>query len=80
MKPNRPRRDGRPSSRAKPDSRLRSTLSQIATVILAILRELFDESAYRRFLDRSRMESSPKAYAIFQQENEQTKSRRPRCC
>jgi hypothetical protein len=49
-------------------------------VILAILRELFDESAYRRFLDRSRLESSPQAYAIFQQENEQTKSRRPRCC
>jgi hypothetical protein len=34
----------------------------------AILREIFDESAYQRFLDRSRLESSPHAYAIFQQE------------
>ena len=69
----------RPSSRAKPGS-LRSTLSRMASVSLAILREIFDESAYQRFLYRSRLESSPNAYAIFQQENEQAKSRRPRCC
>jgi hypothetical protein len=47
---------------------------------VAVLREIFDESAYQRFLDRSRLESSPNAYAIFRQENEQAKSRRPRCC
>jgi hypothetical protein len=49
-------------------------------VIMAILREIFDESAYQRFLDRSLMESSANAYAIFRQENEQSTSRRPRCC
>jgi hypothetical protein len=49
-------------------------------VIVATLREIFDESAYQRFLDRSRLESSPHAYAIFQQETEQAKSQRPRCC
>jgi hypothetical protein len=61
-------------------SGLVSTLSQMASVSRAILREIFDEAAYQRFLDRSQLESSPSAYAVFQQENEQAKSRRPRCC
>ncbi len=76
-----PRGDGHPrtSKRAKP-GRLLSTLSKIARVSRAVLREIFDESAYQRFLDRSHQQTSPNAYAIFQQENEQAKSRRPRCC
>ncbi|HMB83308.1 MAG TPA: hypothetical protein VKI40_04570 [Terriglobales bacterium] len=78
---NNSRRDGRPrpSSRAKPGSLL-SMLFHMASVSRAILREIFDESAYQRFLDRSRLESSPNAYATFQQETEQAKSQRPRCC
>jgi hypothetical protein len=51
-----------------------------STVLVAALREIFDESAYQRFLVRSHLESSPNAYAVFRQENEQAKSRRPRCC
>jgi hypothetical protein len=74
-------RDSRPplSRRAKPGILL-SALSQMTTVVRAILREIFDESAYQRFLERSRLQSSSGAYAIFRQENEQAKSRRPRCC
>jgi hypothetical protein len=49
-------------------------------LLAAALREIFDESAYQRFLDRSRLQSSTEAYATFQQENEQARSRRPRCC
>jgi hypothetical protein len=49
-------------------------------LIVAALREIFDETAYQRFLDRSRMESSANAYAIFLKENELAKARRPRCC
>jgi hypothetical protein len=49
-------------------------------VLVAALQEIFDESAYQRFLDRSAMQSSVDAYAAFQQANEQAKSRRPRCC
>jgi hypothetical protein len=81
MKQNISRRDGRirPSSRAK-RSGLLFTLSQIASVSVAVLREIFDESAYQRFLERSQLQSSVNAYAIFQRENEQAKSRRPRCC
>jgi hypothetical protein len=62
------------------DSRRRLSLRELFGLIVAILREIFDESAYERFLDRSRLESSANAYAIFLRENEQAKSRRPRCC
>ena len=65
---------------ARLDSRGRLSLREVFGLIVAILREIFDESAYQRFLDRSCLESSPSAYAIFLQENEQAKSRRPRCC
>jgi hypothetical protein len=81
MKLNDSRRDGRirPSSQAKRGGPL-AVLSRVASVIQAILQEIFDESAYQRFLDRTCLQSSPNAYAIFQQENERAKSRRPRCC
>ena len=65
---------------ARLDIRERLSLRELCGLIVAVLREIFDESAYQRFLDRSRLESSSHAYAIFQQENEQAKSRRPRCC
>jgi hypothetical protein len=81
MKLNCSRRDGRirPSSQAKRGGLL-SALSRVTGTIQAILQEIFDESAYQRFLDRTRLQSSPNAYAIFLKENEQAKSRRPRCC
>jgi hypothetical protein len=50
------------------------------TVLVAALREIFDESAYARFLDRQRATSSPIAYAEFLRESEIAKARRPRCC
>ena len=50
------------------------------TVFRATLREIFDESAYQRFLDRSQLQSSPSSYAMFRQETEQAKALRPRCC
>jgi hypothetical protein len=81
MKLNRSRRDGRirPSGQAKRGGLL-SALSRVTSTIQAILQEIFDESAYQRFLDRTQLQSSPNAYAIFLKENEQAKSRRPRCC
>jgi hypothetical protein len=65
---------------ARLDSRGRLSLRELFGLIVAVLREIFDEAAYQRFLDRSHLESSPNAYAIFRRENEQAKSRRPRCC
>lgn len=46
----------------------------------AILREIFDESAYARFLERRHLSTSPHAYAEFLRENEVNRARRPRCC
>jgi hypothetical protein len=48
--------------------------------LLAVLREIFDESAYARFLAGKGKISSREAYAEFLQETEHTRSRRPRCC
>jgi hypothetical protein len=53
---------------------------QAAVVIASLLREIFDESAYCRFLERNRIPSSPTAYAAFREENDRLKARRPRCC
>jgi hypothetical protein len=55
-------------------------LQNAAGILLAMLREIFDESAYARFLRRTDMASSPAAYAAFWRERESTQSRRPRCC
>jgi hypothetical protein len=55
-------------------------LRKAINVVLAALREIFDESAYRRFLERKRMESSREAYAEFIREHELLRARRPRCC
>jgi hypothetical protein len=49
-------------------------------VLRAALREIFDESAYSRFLARNRLASSSGAYAAFRREHELAKARRPRCC
>lgn len=55
-------------------------LRTTAALLLATLREIFDEAAYTRFLLRSRLDSSRSAYAAFLQERESREQRRPRCC
>ena len=54
-------------------------LKQAARILISTLREIFDEAAYTRFLQRTRMASSPAAYAAFWRERE-TKAPKPRCC
>jgi hypothetical protein len=49
-------------------------------VLVEALREIFDEAAYARFLDRAGMASSSEAYAEFRREFEEAKVRRPKCC
>ena len=49
-------------------------------IVVATLREIFDEAAYDRFLLRKQMASSPRAYAAFRQESEDANMRRPKCC
>ena len=55
-------------------------MKRIAQIVLATLREIFDEAAYARFLQRHRMKSSRAAYAAFLRESEAARARRPRCC
>ena len=55
-------------------------LKQAGAILVTVIREVFDESAYQRFLSRAQMPSSPLAYAAFRRENEVLKTRRPRCC
>jgi len=55
-------------------------LRRVGTILLAMLREIFDESAYVRFLSRHGLTSSVEAYAAFVREAEIVKARKPRCC
>ncbi|MFZ0863586.1 MAG: hypothetical protein WCA27_18885 [Candidatus Sulfotelmatobacter sp.] len=57
-----------------------SRLVKAAQILLATLREIFDEAAYERFLSRTKMESSPSAYASFSRERESGQAPKPRCC
>jgi hypothetical protein len=52
----------------------------IARIVWAALREIFDEAAYSRFLQRAGIPSSAEAYASFCHERECRSARRPRCC
>jgi hypothetical protein len=56
-----------------------SHLKQTVTIFISALREIFDEAAYTRFLQRTNMASSPAAYAAFWRERE-SKAPKPRCC
>jgi hypothetical protein len=67
------------ADRAKANAIL-TAITRLFTVFIGALREIFDESAYSRFLNRQRMASSPAAYGEFLRENEVAKARRPRCC
>ncbi len=53
---------------------------RVLSLLMAALREIFDESAYARFLNRRQMVSSREAYAAFCREYDTAKARRPRCC
>jgi hypothetical protein len=49
-------------------------------ILVAALREIFDENAYARFLDREGLAESRESYRTFLREREAVIARRPRCC
>ena len=55
-------------------------LKSFRSIVVATLREIFDESAYARFLNQRHLGSSRAAYAAFRREHEVAKASRPRCC
>jgi len=59
---------------------LRKRVRHMVGIIRATLGEIFEESAYARFLQRYGLKSSRKAYALFLHESEASRGRRVRCC
>ena len=55
-------------------------LRRAVCLLWQVLREIFDEGAYSRFLEREGLCNSSSAYAIFRREDEALKLKRPRCC
>jgi hypothetical protein len=60
--------------------KLSAWLTRTAVLFVSCLREIFDESAYARFLRLHRVVSSSASYAEFCREQAAVKARRPRCC
>ena len=49
-------------------------------MLTAAVREIFDESAYARFLQREALVQGRESYRAFLRERETAIERRPRCC
>ncbi|HEY2116251.1 MAG TPA: hypothetical protein VGJ51_14225 [Candidatus Angelobacter sp.] len=59
---------------------LRRLCQNAWTVLLAVLREIFDESAYDRFLLRTDASRSIASYREFTRERDAAMQKKPRCC
>ena len=61
-------------------TRVKVRLRSFFGIVLAGLREIFDESAYERFLSRTGTFRSVASYREFLRERETAMAQRPRCC
>lgn len=59
---------------------MNDSLKQVYKLVWATLREIFDESAYSRFLVREKLTPSRDAYQLFATECARRNEQRPRCC
>jgi hypothetical protein len=57
-----------------------AAITRGVVLLAATLQEVFDESAYQRFLSRGNLSPSVESYAAFLTEHEKSRARRPRCC
>jgi len=55
-------------------------MNRVMQTIRATLREIFDESAYERFLLRTHASRSVASYRAFTRERYAAMLKRPRCC
>jgi hypothetical protein len=55
-------------------------MSRALQTISATLREIFDESAYERFLLRTHASRSIASYRAFTRERDAAMLKKPRCC
>ncbi len=56
------------------------SLRALGASILALLRELADENAYRRYLDTYGLAHSPQAWRAFSDERAKMRYSRAKCC
>lgn len=59
---------------------LRTHFQNAWSIIQAVFREIFDESAYERFLQRTKTPHTAESYRAFLRERESAMARKPRCC
>jgi hypothetical protein len=55
-------------------------LRRVFRILGAMLREVFDEAAYGRFLAQTGSHRSSASYREFMRERETATARKPRCC
>ncbi len=55
-------------------------INRVRCLAAAVLREVFDEAAYHRFLVRNHQTASAQSYAAFRRDHEALTVSRPRCC
>lgn len=56
------------------------SIRRFGRLLREALAEIFEESAYTRFLQRRRLVPGTDSYAEFLRERENTMARKPRCC
>ncbi len=59
---------------------MRDRVRKVGATLREMVREIFDESAYERFLARAGAVASRESYAEFLRENETARQKKPRCC
>jgi hypothetical protein len=59
---------------------IRQRFKSALHVLRSALREIFDESAYERFLQRTKTLHSAESYRAFMCERESAAAQKPRCC
>jgi hypothetical protein len=73
-------RDGIPLKPFVADAAIFARVQRFLAIIGEMLREIFDEAAYSRYLARHSSAHSVETYRAFLHEAEQARDRRPRCC
>ena len=69
-----------PITRSRAITRSLVLLTRFTQLIRAALREIFDESAYDRFLLRTNAQRSVASYRDFMRDRETAMAKKPRCC
>ncbi len=70
----------RPESGKKIWASAPEIIGRTIQTIRAVVCEIFDESAYERFLQRTTASPSVESYRAFMRERESAIARKPRCC